>query len=57
MTLPNWVTQTVKWSFTCLFTEYCISSGYDHSQPIEAGVMQAEVERIFQEFAEHEISR
>ena len=31
--------------------------GYDHSQPIEAGVMQAEVERIFQEFAEHEISR
>jgi rRNA maturation RNase YbeY len=27
--------------------------GYDHSQPVEAGVMQAEVERIFQEFAEH----
>lgn len=26
-------------------------AGYDHSQPIEAGVMQAEVERIFQEFA------
>jgi probable rRNA maturation factor len=27
-------------------------AGYDHSQPIEAGEMQAEVDRIFQEFAE-----
>jgi probable rRNA maturation factor len=26
--------------------------GYDHSQPPEAAMMQAEVERIFQEFAE-----
>jgi probable rRNA maturation factor len=31
--------------------------GYDHSQPVEARAMQAEVERIFQEFAEHEICR
>jgi len=30
--------------------------GYDHAQPAEAGAMQAEVERIFGEFAEHEIS-
>jgi rRNA maturation RNase YbeY len=27
-------------------------AGYDHSQPPEAAEMQAEVERIFQEFAE-----